>query len=125
MVILAVFAVGLFGGSLGVFSFLLLEAVVCCVAFADGWSAGPAEAALNALKMAGALTTGFVVALVVSCLASKFKTDADTDADADFKDADLGPDATPMDADRRMSWRRRSTQDDDTIGPQRRDYERA
>jgi len=73
MFTLAVFATGLLCGSLGVFSLIILETVVCGAVFVSFWSAGFIEACRASVEAGAVLTAGFVCALVVLYLSAKFR----------------------------------------------------
>ena len=71
MFTLAVFAMGVLGGSLGVFSLIILETVVCGAVFF--WSAGFVEACRNSVEAGAVLTAGFICTFVVLYLSDKFR----------------------------------------------------
>lgn len=74
MLMLAVFAAGLFAGAaLGVFSFMIMEIAVGAVAFCGGWSGGFVAACAHSAEMGMVLGAGFLVALIVSCLSPEFE----------------------------------------------------
>ena len=73
MFTLAVFATGLLGGSLGVFSLIILETVVCGAVFFSFWSEGFIEAFRNSVETGAVLTAGFLCAIIVLYLSAKFR----------------------------------------------------
>ena len=73
MLTLAVFATGLLGGSLGVFSLVILEIVVCAAAFVGFWGQGFGSACWHSVEAGAVLTAGFICALIAFYLLDKFR----------------------------------------------------
>jgi uncharacterized membrane protein len=73
MFTLAVFAMGLLCGSLGVFTLIILEAVVCGAVFFSFWSEGFAEALQTSVETGAVITGGFICALTAVYVLAKFR----------------------------------------------------